>query len=156
MSRLISYLSLIWLSNIKYLILWMSAWHPFVIKATKIKKKKDTASYVIARAFLVKIPLFKIRFFFQVISANKQIESIFYLKMGFYMAILKRAPICLRDVTIETTAAQTDNFANDLFLNTFCYMASINDLFWLVETTFHRLWQILMYINDELKLAQDR
>ena len=35
-------------------------------------------------------------------------------------------------------------------------MTPIKDFLWLAETSFHWIWQILMYTSDELNLAQDR
>ena len=32
----------------------------------------------------------------------------------------------------------------------------MKDLLWLAETSFHWLWQILIFTSDELNLAQDR
>ena len=40
--------------------------------------------------------------------------------------------------------------------NTNCCMTPIKGVICLAETSFQWLWQILMFINDELNLAQDR
>ena len=61
-------------------------------------------------------------------------------------------------------ARRCDMYRNFVHVSRYCKISwdyvllydSYKDLLWLAETSFHWLWQILIFTSDELNLVQDR